>query len=87
MLIAATPDAKGYICVKPNGAVYAYGDAKYHGGVDNAGANGTSALAAGDYPTGVVYAIADAAPQGGYWISTSQGHVYAFGGLPYLGAP
>jgi hypothetical protein len=82
MLIESTPSGNGYWVVSPQGAVDAYGDAPYLGGVNNAGANGTSALEPGDVCTGVT-----APPSGkGYWIITQKGFVYSFG-VFYYGAP
>lgn len=82
MLIASTASGNGYWIVNAQGAVYAYGDAAYLGGINNAGPNRTTALLPGDFPTGIA-----AAPSGkGYWIVTQQGYVYAFGVTDY-GAP
>jgi hypothetical protein len=80
VLIASTPSGKGYYIVKPDGAVEAFGDAQYHGGVNNAGPGGSSALPAGATITGV-----SVCPTGGYWLIASDGNVYAFGGAPYYG--
>ena len=82
VLIASTPNG-GYWCLTlSNGAVYAYGDAQYHNGLNNAGPNGTSALVPGDSITGFA-----GHANSGYWITTAQGHVYAFGSASFLGAP
>jgi hypothetical protein len=80
MLIAGTPTGRGYYGVKPDGSVFAFGDGRYAGGVNNAGPGGTSAMPAGQVATGVA-----TCETGGYWIIISNGSVYAFGGAPYLG--
>lgn len=82
VLIAGTPSGKGYYLVKPDGSVFAYGDAVYKGGINNAGPGGTSAMPAGDSCTGLAVC-----QSGGYWLTTAKGNVYAFGGAPYLGHP
>lgn len=79
-MIAATPSGAGYYVARPDGSVYAYGDAVYKGGINNAGPNGTSAMVSGDSCSGIAVH-----PQGGYWLSTVQGRVYAFGGAPFYG--
>jgi hypothetical protein len=83
MLVAFTPSGKaGYFCVTSDGAVFAYGDAVYKGGVNNAGPGGTSALPSGDVCTGLSVCAAD-----GYLISTAQKNLYAFGSAPFIGKP
>lgn len=81
MLIAGTPSG-GYWLVTPDGAVYAYGDAVYAKGLNNAGPNGASALEPGDTITGFAGHL-----NTGYWITTAHKHVYAFGSASYLGGP
>ena len=83
-MIAHTPTGKGYYVAKADGSVYAYGDAVYHGGINNAGANNTNALASGDACTGIAVCWLTSTTCG-YWMSTAEGHVYAFGGAPYYG--
>ena len=84
VLIRYTPSGDGYwlISIK-TGAIYAYGDAQYFGGIDNAGPNKTSALIPGDTVTGF-----DSHPSSeGYIATTAQERVYAFGASVDLGAP
>ena len=76
------PSGKGYYCLRSDGSVFAYGDAKYSGGVNNAGPGGTSALPAGDSCTSLSICAS-----GGYWVATAQDNLYAFGGAPFLGKP
>jgi hypothetical protein len=82
MFVAGTPSGKGYYCLRSDGSVFAYGDAKYSGGVNNAGPGGTSALPAGDSCTSLSICAS-----GGYWVATAQDNLYAFGGAPFLGKP
>jgi hypothetical protein len=82
MLVAMTSTGKGYWCCKPDGSVYAYGDAQYRGGLNNAGPGGSSALVAGDTITGFSASGTD-----GYIITTAKDNLYAFGSAPYLGHP
>lgn len=79
MIICSTPSGKGYIVVKgEDGAVYAYGDAQYHGGANKAGH-----LSAGDRITDAAYV-----GQGsGYWLVAKSGAVFAYGDAPYKGGP
>jgi hypothetical protein len=79
-MIEGTPSGKGYYVAKADGSVFAYGDAQYKGGVNNAGPGGVTAMIPGDSCDG--FALC---PTGGYWLSTAQGHVYAFGGAPFYG--
>ena len=86
MLVAISATGQGYWIVKPDGSVYAFGDAIYKGGVNNAGPGGTNALPAGDTITGFAgYGSGPAAS--GYVVTTARGNVYAFGYVPYLGKP
>jgi hypothetical protein len=82
MLVAYTSTGNGYWLVKADGSVYAYGDAVYKNGVNNAGPGGTSALVSGDYPTSIAGHGND-----GYLISTQKNNLYAFGSAKYLGKP
>jgi Glycosyl hydrolases family 25 len=84
VLIRYTPSGDGYWLISiTTGAVYAYGDAQYFGGINNAGENGTSALVPGDTVTGF-----DSHPGAeGYIATTRLEHVYAFGASKDLGAP
>ena len=69
----APPAKSGYWMVGKDGAVYGFGDARYHGRVVGM--------------TGGIEAV-DLEPTpslGGYWIVTSSGHVHAFGDAPALG--
>jgi hypothetical protein len=78
MVICSTPSGKGYICVKPDGSVFAYGDAQYKGG-----ANKAPGLSAGDKITDASYV-----GQGtGYWLIARSGAVFAYGDAVYKGGP
>jgi hypothetical protein len=78
MIICSTPSGKGYIVVKPDGAVFAYGDAAYHGGANKAGH-----LSAGDKVTDAAYVTQGS----GYWLVAKSGSVFAYGDAPYKGGP
>lgn len=79
-MIISTPTGLGYWVVKPDGSVYAYGDAVYLGGVNP----GTpTPLPAGHVVTGV----ASHPTEQGYWLTSDFAGVYAFGAAKYLGSP
>lgn len=86
-MIASTPSGKGYRVVRPDGSVWDYGDATYHGGLNQgASVNGgppnpASLLVAGDAATGIASCL------DGYWVTTAKGFTYAFGQAQYLGSP
>lgn len=77
MIISSTPSGKGYIVVKPDGAVFAFGDAGYFGGANQAGH-----LAAGDRITDAAYAAT-----GGYFLVAKSGALFAYGNVQYVGGP
>lgn len=82
-MIASTPGGKGYWTTTRNdGAVYAFGDAQFHGGVNTAGPGGKSALPAGRTIVGIA-----GDGNSGYWILSSGGDVYAFGSARFMGKP
>lgn len=80
MFITGSPTGKGYYCAKTDGSVFAFGDAKYAGGINNAGPGGKSAMPSGQSVTDLAVSSA-----GGYWLIIANGSVYAFGGAPYFG--
>jgi hypothetical protein len=77
MIICSTPSGRGYICVKPDGAVFAYGDAAYHGGANE------GHLSPGDRVTDAAYVGAGS----GYWLIAKSGAVFAYGDAPFKGRP
>lgn len=86
MVIAGLIDGQGYIAVKDDGSVHAYGTALYHGGANLGGdpndKNKTD-LSPGDK-------ITDAAIMGdgsGYWLISKTGAVFAYGNARYAGGP
>lgn len=86
MIIAGMVNGQGYIAVKPDGSVHAYGTAGYHGGANLGGdpndKNKTD-LSAGD-------TVTDAAIMGdgsGYWLIAKSGAVFAYGNARYAGGP
>lgn len=81
MFVAGTPTDNGYWECKPeDGSVYAYGDAIYFGGLNNF--QGKNVMVPGD----VVTDFTSCKTKQGYWIITQKGHIYDFGGAPYLGS-
>lgn len=76
-MIAATKSGDGYWIVKPDGAVYCFGDAQFHGG-----ANDPDVVLPGHQVVGIAGRNND-----GYWLTTDDGSVYCFGSAPMLGRP
>jgi hypothetical protein len=76
-MIAGTTSGNGYWCVKPDGAVYAYGDAEYVGG-----ANAPDVIPPGHEIIGIA-----GKDNNGYWLYGSDGSVYAYGTAHYYGRP
>jgi hypothetical protein len=84
-MIAGTPSGKGYYVAEAGGQVFAFGDAKYVGGINWANwpqEPAQSALVPGDTCNGIAVCAT-----GGYWLSTVGKRVYGFGGAPQLGNP
>ena len=71
---ASTPDGRGYWTVASDGAVYAYGDAKYFGGMNGKGL---------DRP---VVGMAPTPDGGGYWLVAADGGVFSFGDAAFRGS-
>jgi peptidoglycan hydrolase-like protein with peptidoglycan-binding domain len=72
--MAATPTGAGYWLVARDGAVFAFGDAAYHGAPPATALNGA------------VVGIASSPSGRGYWLAAEDGGVFAFGDAPFLGA-
>lgn len=83
-MIASTSTGNGYWIAKPDGAVYTFGDAQFRGGANDpdAGGPGKSVVPAGHEIVGIAGRGTD-----GYWLTASDGSVYAFGSAPFLGRP
>ena len=73
----ATPatEGKGYWLVGANGAVYAFGDAAYHGSLPGLGIHVADIVGMAATPSGA-----------GYWLVGANGAVYAFGDAAYHGS-
>jgi hypothetical protein len=93
-MITSTPSGNGYWVAKSDGSVWSYGDAQYLGGLNPGaplypGGPGIPAgsLVPGDYVIGIAAhpQVLDGAQ--GYWLTTAEGRVYAFGTSDYFGAP
>jgi len=71
--MAASASGNGYWLVASDGAVYAFGDAEYHGSVGGSLNEPIVAMAA--------------SPDGrGYWLVASDGGIFAFGDVEYHGS-
>ena len=77
--IVAHPTDTGYWCVDNDGHVFAYGAAKYHGGLGH--------MPSGAAFNGKVIGLAPTLDGTGYWLMTDVGSIYAFGNATYLGDP
>lgn len=73
--INSTPTGNGYLCVNTDGSVFAFGDAVAYGG--NPSLSGRTASNGTSYPFDFV--IDMAVRDGGYWLLTWLGRVYAYG--------
>ena len=72
---APTRSGQGYWQCAVDGAVYAFGDAQYHGGANDP----AHPLAA------PITGMAATPSGGGYWLFAADGGVFAYGDAPYLG--
>ena len=84
--IVAVPTGRGYWLARANGDVYSFGDAAYHGSVNQLDPTvrpgGANAVA---LPAPVV-SMAASPTGGGYWLATANGEVYSFGDASYYGS-
>lgn len=74
-MIVRTSTGKGYWIVDSTGAVFAYGDATYHGGANN------------EHLNAPIIGIAATPTNGGYWLLAQDGGVFAYGDAAFYGAP
>jgi hypothetical protein len=83
-MMASTDTGQGYWIVKPDGAVYAFGDAQFHGSANDPDSGGPAQALV---PPG--HEIVGIAGRGrdGYWLTTDEGSVYSFGSAPFMGRP
>ena len=77
--IVATPSGKGYYIVTSDGAVFAFGDAVFHG---STGGNPP----AGREITGMALSIGTDGQVNGYWLVGKDGGVHTFGSAPFWGS-
>jgi hypothetical protein len=75
-MIAST-DGDGYWTTTSDGAVYAFGDAQFHGG-----ANQPDVVQPGVEIIGIAGRRKD-----GYWLYASDGSVFAYGSAGFFGRP
>lgn len=73
MEIVSTPSGLGYYIVDSTGAVFAYGDAVYHGGMNTQKLNAPI--------------VGMTLCPGGYWLLAKDGGVFSFGAAKFYGAP
>lgn len=79
--IASTPNGGGYWLALADGAVYAFGDARYYGDARLGLRSSEKA------PGAPIVGIAPAAGGKGYYLLAGDGSVFAFGAARYAGAP
>lgn len=73
--IVRTKTGNGYWTFNEDGAVYSFGDAKYHGGANSP-----------DVSKYVVVGMVATPDDGGYWLVASDGGVFAYGNAHFHGA-
>ena len=83
-MIASTDTGDGYWIVKPDGAVYAFGDAVFLGGANDPDGPGPGGNVVP--PGHVIVGIAGHGTDG-YWLTADEGSVYCFGSAQYYGRP
>jgi N-acetylmuramoyl-L-alanine amidase len=83
-MIASTTTGRGYWCVKPDGAVYSFGDAQHKGGANDpdAGGPGTPHLSPGHEIVGIAGVGVD-----GYRLLADDGAIYCYGSASFEGRP
>ena len=83
-MIASTTDGDGYWIVKPDGAVYNFGSAQFHGGANDPDAAGPGKPH--PQPGRVIVGIAGKGSDG-YWLTADDGSVFTYGSAQYHGRP
>jgi Rv2525c-like, glycoside hydrolase-like domain len=73
--IVRTKSGNGYWQFNEDGAVFAFGDAHYHGGANKP-----------DVSAYVIVGMASTPDDGGYWLTASDGGVFAYGNAKFHGA-
>jgi len=81
-MFVRTPSGKGYWQIRPDGSVWSYGDATYHGGLNAGAPVGGGAM---KQPGEVAVSIEASVTGNGYAILSSAGNLFCFGDFPYLG--
>lgn len=76
--LVSTPSGNGYYIVDSSGAVFAYGDAKYHGGANT--------LNGGKGPNAPIVGMDVMPNNAGYWLLGADGGVFAYGKAKFYGA-
>jgi hypothetical protein len=72
--IASTKSGAGYWTVAANGAVFAFGDARFHGSMAGAGLNSP------------IVGMAATPDGGGYWLLGRDGGIFSFGNARFFGS-
>ena len=83
-MISSTASGKGYWIVKPDGAVYSFGDAKHKGGANDPDAGGPNK--AHLQPGRVIVGIAGVGNDG-YRLVADNGDVFCYGSASFEGKP
>jgi hypothetical protein len=73
--VVATPAGNGYWQVDTFGHVFSYGDARYHGGLEDVGVRVSNIIGMARTPSGA-----------GYWLVGRDGGVFAFGDAAFKGS-
>lgn len=73
--MAKTHTGKGYWLINDQGAVFSFGDAKYHGGANSP-----------DVSEFAIVGICPTPDDGGYWILASNGGVFSYGNAEFYGS-
>jgi len=72
--MAAKPDGTGYWLVTSTGAIYSFGSAAYHGGMNGSALNAP------------ISGISSTSTGNGYWLIGKDGGVFTFGDAVFAGA-
>jgi len=75
VVMASTPDGKGYWVAGIDGGVFSFGDAQYYGSLPGSGINVSDIVAIASTPDGK-----------GYWLAGADGGLFTFGDASFYGS-